>query len=170
MNDRNILIFLISICVLLPITATAQTSLYMNAMQYKRNPYASKFEVLPEHGMEFRYTRVQPTPITKLDYFWRGNFEGSYEYAYYSSVNGSIHSGSIGFAVGGGLSYRLLSRSHWGLDPFFSVFYANRWYFNRDRLANWRIETGFAMDMPGKMELLWMYTDKAFLLGLNYKL
>ena len=62
MNYRNGLIFFISICILLPMTATAQTSLYMNGIQYNRNPYAGKFEVLPERGMELRYTRVNPTP------------------------------------------------------------------------------------------------------------
>ncbi len=158
MNLIRSLLFFISICVLLPITAAAETSLYMNGMQYKRNPYASNFEVLPERGMELRHTRVHPTPITNLDYFWRGSLDGSYEYTYYSSVEeeGSIHTGSIGLAFGGGLSYRLLNRSYWGLDPFFSVFYANRWYFDRDHLDNWRIEMGFVMDIPGKMELLWM--------------
>lgn len=173
MNCRYLLIFFVSLSVVLPITATAQTSFYMNGLQYKQNSYASKIEVLPERGMELRHTLIQPTPITNLDSFWRGSFEGSYEFTHYSSVDGTIHTGSIGLTLGGGLSYRLLSRSHWGLAPFFSVFFDNRWKFNRDHLDYWRfwrIETGFAMDMPGKMELLWMYTDKAFLLGFNYKL
>ena len=125
MNARSSLLFCISLCILLPMPAVAQPSLYMNGMQYKRNPYASQFEVLPERGMALRYTRVQPTPIRNLDYFWRGSFEGSYEFTSYSGVDGIIHSGGFEFDFGGGLSYRLLSRSRWGLAPFFSVFYAN---------------------------------------------
>ena len=56
----------------------------------------AKFEVLPERGMELRHTRIQSTPIMNLDYFWRGSFEGTYEFTHYSSVDGTIHTGSIG--------------------------------------------------------------------------
>lgn len=114
MNYRKGLICFISLCLLLPMTAAAQPSLYMNGMQYHVNPYANKLEVLPERGVEARYTRTQPTPITHLNYFWRGSFEGSYEYTYYPNVAGSIHTGSIGFTLGVGLSYRLLRQSQWG--------------------------------------------------------
>ena len=166
-------LFIIIIGVLLSTTAAAQPSLYMNGMQYNRNPYASKFEVLPERGGEFRYTRVNSTGIPNLNYFWRGSIDGNYEYATYPTVSGNLQTGSLGFSLGAGLSYPLVRRSHWGIAPFFGVFNMSRWYFPRNKHRNnWRIgiEIGFVMDVPGKMKLHWVYTDKTFLLGLNYDL
>lgn len=171
MNRRRGRVLLIILGVLLPMTAAAEMSLYMDGIQYNRNPYASKFEVLPERGGEFRYTRVNSTGIPNLNYFWRGSIDGNYEYATYPTVSGSLHAGSIGFSLGGGLSYRLINRSHWGIEPFFGVFNVSRWRFTRNKHGNdWRIETGLAMDIPAKMKLIWLYTRGALLLGLNYDL
>ena len=164
------LIFFISICMLLPMSTLAETSLYVDSIRFYRNQYTHQFQMFPAAKSELRYTRIHPTTIKNLDYFWRGGLNGSYESAYYSSVDGTINSGSLGFSWGGGLSYRLITQKHWGIEPFFGVFHVNRWYFNRKNSHDWRIETGLFMDIPAKMQLIWMYTNKTFRIGLNYNL